>query len=62
LIILADHVSMKENQSNGSEIWPESSQTFGYVKARKRHTIHMEGFLERAAIESDASKQQFIET
>jgi hypothetical protein len=53
---------MKENQSNGSEIWPESSQTFGYVRARKRHTIHMEGFLERAAIESDASKQQFIET
>ena len=50
------NASMSGSQVNGQEIWPESSQTFGYVRARKRHTVLMEGFLERASGESNAGK------
>ena len=49
--------SMSGNQVNCQEIWPESSQTFGFVRARKRHTVIMEGFLERASGETNAGKK-----
>ena len=51
---------MSGSQVNGQEIWPESSQTFGFVRARKRHTVIMEGFLERASGETNAGKSHPI--
>ena len=54
------NANMSGSQANGQEIWPESSQTFGFVRARKRHTVIMEGFLERASGETNAGKGPFI--
>lgn len=43
---------MAKQKGSGDDIWPESSQTFGYVRARKRHIVHMDGFIERTKAES----------
>jgi hypothetical protein len=43
---------MSKQKGSGDDIWPESSQTFGYVRARKRHIVHMDGFIERTKAES----------
>ena len=47
---------MVDKDGDGFESWPESSQTFTYVRARKRHVLHFDGILERAKLENDNSR------
>ena len=53
---LSAAIFMAKQKVNGQDIWPESSQTFGYVRARKRHIVHMDGFIERTKAESITGK------
>jgi hypothetical protein len=32
---------MKEGDADIADLWPESSQTFGYLRAKKRHALHL---------------------
>ena len=44
---------MVDGEGDGFESWPESSQTFSYIRARKRHVLHFDGILERAKLEAE---------